>query len=49
MVADRARHPGDGYAQALRRAVLAVIDDPGLPEWQRHPSYWAPFALIGTP
>ncbi|PHP67750.1 hypothetical protein CSC94_08670 [Zhengella mangrovi] len=49
MVADRARHPGDGYAQALRRAVLAVIDDPGLPEWQRHPSYWAPFALIGAP
>jgi tetratricopeptide (TPR) repeat protein/CHAT domain-containing protein len=34
-----------GRAEALRRAMLAMIDT-GKPE-QAHPSYWAPFVVVG--
>ncbi len=39
--------PAIGRAEALRRAMLAVLDDPGASARQRHPAYWAPFALVG--
>ncbi len=34
-----------GRAEALRRAMLALIDN-GKPE-EAHPAYWAPFVLVG--
>ena len=34
-----------GRAEALRRAMLAMIDKGE--EHQAHPSYWAPFVLVG--
>lgn len=33
-------------AEALRRSMLALIDE-GKP-YQRHPSYWAPFIVVGA-
>jgi len=35
-------------AEALRRATLALLDDPASDAFQRHPSYWAAFSLIGA-
>lgn len=37
--------PAIGRAEALRRAMLDLIDK-GKP-YQRHPSYWAPFIVVG--
>lgn len=37
--------PEIGRAEALRRSMLALIDK-GTPS-QRHPSYWAPFVVVG--
>ena len=37
--------PSVGRAEALRRAMLAMIDK-GEPK-QAHPSYWAPFVVVG--
>ncbi len=37
--------PGIGRAEALRRSMLRLIDE-GTPS-QRHPSYWAPFVVVG--
>ena len=34
-------------AEALRRAMLAMADDPDADRRQRHPAYWAPFMLVG--
>jgi len=34
-----------GRAEALRRAMIAMIDD-GKPQ-EAHPSYWAPFVVVG--
>ncbi len=39
------RHPRIGRAEALRRAMLAMIDR-GKP-YEGHPSYWAPSVLVG--
>lgn len=39
------RHPGTSKAQALRRAMLDILDDPDLDA--AHPAFWAPFTLIG--
>jgi CHAT domain-containing protein len=36
-----------GHAQALRRASLAILDDPTLDP--ANPSAWATFTLIGEP
>ncbi|WP_219893401.1 CHAT domain-containing protein [Aquisediminimonas profunda] len=41
------RHPGTSKAQALRHAMLDIIDDPKLDA--AHPAFWAPFTLIGEP
>ena len=35
-----------GRAEALRRAMLALMDDPKRP-WAAHPSVWAPFIVVG--
>ncbi len=46
--------PGSSRAEALRRAMLALIDGPGLVDGEgrsvffyAHPIFWAPFSLIG--
>jgi CHAT domain-containing protein len=44
-VAEMARDPKVGRAEAMRRAMQALIDK-GTPD-QAHPSYWAPFAVVG--
>src|SRR5580692_7939131 len=38
------QHPDIGRAEALRRAMLATIAEGGQ---QAHPSYWAPFVVVG--
>jgi len=40
-----ARDPSLGRAEALRRAMLAMID--GNKAEYAHPSYWAPFVVVG--
>jgi CHAT domain-containing protein len=42
-----AADPGIGRSEALRRAMLNILDDPQATPRQRHPAYWAPFALAG--
>ena len=39
------RNANIGRSEGLRRAMLEMIDR-GKPE-QAHPSYWAPFVLVG--
>jgi CHAT domain-containing protein/Tfp pilus assembly protein PilF len=34
-------------AEALKRAMLAILDDPTLPSQYRHPAFWAPFFIVG--
>jgi CHAT domain-containing protein len=54
LFADQAADPGLERAQALRQAMLTLIDGPG-PKDDRgkilfsyaHPIFWAPFSLIG--
>ncbi|TNB46900.1 CHAT domain-containing protein [Martelella lutilitoris] len=36
----------DSGARALRRSILAMIDDPENPSWS-HPGVWAPFVTVG--
>jgi CHAT domain-containing protein len=43
MTAALAADPAIGRAEALRRSISALIDS----EDDAHPSYWAPFSLIG--
>jgi CHAT domain-containing protein len=42
-----AANPGIGRAEALRRAMLAVLDDPGSTPAVIHPGWWGPFMIIG--
>jgi tetratricopeptide (TPR) repeat protein len=39
-------NPTIGRAEALRRAMLAVIEDKARPD-AAHPSFWAPFEVVG--
>ncbi len=39
------RTPGLGRAEAFRRSVLRLIESGT--EWESHPSYWAPFVVVG--
>jgi CHAT domain-containing protein len=41
-----ARDPGVGRAEALRRAMRALVDKGDAAE--AHPSYWAPFVVVGA-
>lgn len=43
-VAEMARDPGVGRAEAMRRAMLALIQSEAQ---EAHPSYWAPFVVVG--
>ena len=38
--------PDLGRAEALRRAMLAYMNDASRPE-NAHPALWAPFSLVG--
>ena len=42
---DIARNKSVGRAEALRRAMLELIDK-GDPD-EKHPAYWAPFIVVG--
>jgi CHAT domain-containing protein len=44
-VHEMARDTKEGRAEAMRRAMLALIDK-GRPE-EAHPAYWAPFVVVG--
>ena len=41
-----AKDPTLGRAEALRRAMLAYMDDK-TEEWAAHPGYWGPFSVVG--
>src|SRR5262249_5177428 len=40
------RDPAIGRAEALRCAMLAMIEDASDP-WSAYPDYWGPFSVIG--
>jgi len=40
--------PGISRAEALRRSMLAVLDDPAADARSLHPAYWAPFLIAGA-
>ncbi|MEL6313439.1 MAG: CHAT domain-containing tetratricopeptide repeat protein [Pseudomonadota bacterium] len=40
--------PDQTHASALRRSMLAVLDDPAAGTFRKHPSYWAAFAIVGA-
>ncbi|MEM6304923.1 MAG: CHAT domain-containing tetratricopeptide repeat protein [Pseudomonadota bacterium] len=40
-------NPDMPRAEAVRLAMLAVLDDPNADARQSHPSYWAPFMIVG--
>jgi CHAT domain-containing protein len=44
-ISEMASNPKVGRAEAMRRAMLALIDK-GKPE-EAHPAYWAPFVVVG--
>ena len=44
--AELAKHPSIGRAEALRRAMMAMLD-PANPAEFAHPLAWAPFVLVG--
>jgi CHAT domain-containing protein/Tfp pilus assembly protein PilF len=46
MLATIAEAPGMGRAEALRRAMLAVMADAEKPHYG-HPMFWAPFVVVG--
>ncbi len=42
-----AADPGIGRAEALRRAMLGVLDDPAATPEMLHPAWWGPFMVAG--
>jgi CHAT domain-containing protein len=40
------KNPAMGRAEALRRAMLAMIEDHSSP-WNAYPDYWGPFSIVG--
>ena len=45
MLAEAAKS-GVGRAEALRRSMLALMEDDGKP-FYAHPMFWAPFVVVG--
>ncbi|MGA8616809.1 MAG: CHAT domain-containing protein [Xanthobacteraceae bacterium] len=43
-----AADPKLSHAEALRKSMLAMIDNPEHPDWA-DPKYWAPFVVVGEP
>jgi CHAT domain-containing protein/Tfp pilus assembly protein PilF len=43
-----AADPKLSHAEALRKSILAMIDNPRRPDWA-DPKYWAPFVVVGEP
>jgi CHAT domain-containing protein len=43
--AEMARYPSVGRAEAMRRAMQALIENGAAHE--AHPAFWAPFAVVG--
>jgi len=46
MLAELARDSELGRAEALRRSMVAVMDDASRPDLA-HPAAWAPFVVVG--
>ncbi len=46
MLAEAAEHPEIGRAEALRRSMLALLEDTENPHFA-HPLFWAPFVVVG--
>ena len=46
MLKEYEAHPKRGKAQAQRKAILALMNTVGRPEYA-HPLYWAPFVVVG--
>ena len=46
MLSEAAEHPDIGRAEALRRSMLALIEDRDHPHYA-HPMFWAPFVVVG--
>ncbi len=46
MLTEAAQHPEIGRAEALRRSMLALMDDTEN-EHFAHPLFWAPFVVVG--
>ncbi len=46
LFSELAAHPGLSRAEAHRRAMLAVLNDPDSPDFA-HPLFWAPFTVVG--
>ncbi len=42
-----AADPGIDRAEALRRSMLAILDDPASDATRLQPAYWGPFVLVG--
>jgi hypothetical protein len=40
--------PKLSHAEALRKSMLAMIDNPQRPDWA-NPKHWAPFFVVGEP
>lgn len=39
------QEPAAGRAEALRRSIMSYVSSGA--EWQAHPSFWAPFVIVG--
>ena len=46
MMKEYEANPGNGKAEAQRKAMLALIATPDHPEYA-HPMFWAPFVVVG--
>ena len=46
MLAEAAEHPGMAGAEALKRSMLALMDDPENAQFA-HPMFRAPFVVVG--
>jgi len=47
MLTQTSHDPSLRRAEALQRAMLAMIADTDAPDYYAHPMFWAPFMLVG--